>query len=78
VRVLLVEDDRKAARLVSKGLHEAGFLVDVAYSGEQGDEMAATSDYAAIVLDWLLPGRDGIAFWAGIFGRVASRHRSSC
>ena len=62
MRVLLVEDDRKAARLVSKGLHEAGFLVDVAHSSEEGDEKAATVDYAAIVLDWLLPGRDGIAF----------------
>jgi len=62
MRVLLVEDDRKAARLVSKGLHEAGFLVDIAYSAEEGDEMSATTDYAAIVLDWLLPSRDGIAF----------------
>ena len=62
MRILLVEDDRKAARLVSKGLHEAGFLVDVAHSSEEGDEKAATVDYAAIVLDWLLPGKDGIAF----------------
>lgn len=62
MRVLLVEDDRKAARLVSKGLHEAGFLVDIASSAEEGDEMTATTDYAAIVLDWLLPGKDGIAF----------------
>ena len=49
MRVLLVEDDRKAARLVSKGLHEAGFLVDVAHSGEEGDEMTAAVDYAIIV-----------------------------
>jgi len=62
MRVLLVEDDRKAARLVSKGLHEAGFLVDIAYSAEEGDEMTATADYAAIVLDWLLPGKDGVTF----------------
>jgi DNA-binding response OmpR family regulator len=62
MRVLLIEDDRKAARLVSKGLHEAGFSVDVAHSSEDGDEMATTSDYAAIVLDWLLPGKDGITF----------------
>src|SRR5919204_649222 len=62
MKVLLVEDDRKAARLVSKGLHEAGFLVDVAYSAEDGDEMTAASDYAVIVLDWLLPGKDGVTF----------------
>ena len=72
MRVLLVEDDRKAARLVSKGLHEAGFLVDIAYSAEEGDEMMATTDYAAIVLDWLLPGRDGIAFCHDLRGRGVS------
>ena len=72
MRVLLVEDDRKAARLVSKGLHEAGFSVDVAYSGEEGDEMAATSDYAAIVLDWLLPGKDGVAFCRDLRARGVS------
>jgi len=62
MKVLLVEDDRKAAQLVSKGLHEAGFAVDVAYSAEEGDERMATALYAAIVLDWLLPGKDGLAF----------------
>jgi len=72
MRVLLIEDDRKAARLVSKGLHEAGFSVDVAYSGEEGDEMAATSDYAAIVLDWLLPRKDGIAFCRDLRARGIS------
>jgi DNA-binding response OmpR family regulator len=72
MRVLLVEDDRKAARLVSKGLHEAGFLVDVAYSGEEGDEMTATTEYAAIVLDWLLPGKDGIAFCRDLRARGVS------
>ena len=72
MRVLLVEDDRKAARLVSKGLHEAGFLVDVAHSSEEGDEKAATVDYAAIVLDWLLPGKDGIAFCRELRARGVS------
>jgi DNA-binding response OmpR family regulator len=62
LRILLVEDDRKAARLVRKRLHETGFVVDVAHSAEDADEMTATVDYAAIVLDWLLPGKDGIAF----------------
>lgn len=60
MRILLVEDDRKAARLVSKGLEEAGFLVDIAYSGEDGDEMTGGADYDVIVLDWRLPGKDGV------------------
>src|SRR6266851_2171782 len=60
MRILLVEDDRKAARLLSKGLREEGFVVDVAHSGTDADETAAVKDYDVIVLDWLLPGKDGI------------------
>jgi DNA-binding response OmpR family regulator len=60
MRILLVEDDRKAARLLSKGLQEEGFIVDVAHSGEDADETADVKSYDAIVLDWLLPGKDGI------------------
>ncbi len=72
MRILLVEDDRKAARLVTKGLEEAGFLVDVAYSGEEADAMADAIDYAAIVLDWLLPGKDGIAVCRDLRARGAA------
>src|SRR5689334_461496 len=72
MRILLVEDDRKAARLVSKGLQEAGFLVDVAHSAEEADEIATTTDHAAIVLDWLLPGEDGIGFCRDLRARGVS------
>jgi DNA-binding response OmpR family regulator len=72
MRILLVEDDRKAARLVSKGLEEAGFLVDIAHTAEEGDEMTMAADYAAIVLDWLLPGKDGITFCRDLRGRRVS------
>jgi len=58
---LLIEDDRKAARLLVKGLQEEGFTVDVAFTGEDGEERAAVTDYDVIVLDWLLPGKDGLA-----------------
>ncbi|HEX3178922.1 MAG TPA: response regulator transcription factor [Methylomirabilota bacterium] len=61
MRILLVEDDRKAARLLTKGLHEEGFVVDFAGTGEAGEEMATVNDYDVIVLDWLLPGKDGLA-----------------
>src|SRR5262245_20298161 len=61
MRLLIVEDDRKAARLLAKGLREEGFVVDLAHSGEDADETVNVKDYDAIVLDWLLPGRDGIA-----------------
>ncbi len=61
MRVLLIEDDRKAAKLLAKGLNEEGFVVDVAPTGEAGEEQAFVNEYDVIVLDWLLPGKDGIA-----------------
>ncbi len=61
MRVLVIEDDQEAARLLARGLREEGWVVDVAHSGEAGDEMASVNSYDAIVLDWLLPDRDGIA-----------------
>src|SRR6266478_4070893 len=60
MRLLLVEDDKKAARLVGRGLQEEGF-VDVGHSGEVGGELARLNHYDVIVLDWLLPGRDGLS-----------------
>jgi DNA-binding response OmpR family regulator len=61
MRVLLIEDDQEAARLLAKGLREEGWVVDIAHSGEAGDEMASVNTYDAIVLDWMLPDRDGVA-----------------
>jgi DNA-binding response OmpR family regulator len=61
MRVLIVEDDRKAARLLAKGLQEERFVVDVAATAEEGDDLATATDYDVIVLDWLLPDREGIA-----------------
>ena len=43
MRVLLIEDDRKAAKLLTKGLQEEGFVVDVAPTGEAGEEQAAVN-----------------------------------
>jgi two-component system, OmpR family, response regulator len=60
MRVLIIEDDRKAARLLAKGLREERFVVDLAHTGKEGDEMASVNAYDVIVLDWLLPDRDGI------------------
>jgi DNA-binding response OmpR family regulator len=69
MRLLLVEDDKKAARVLSRGFGEEGFVVDVAPSGEIGDELAAANRYDAIVLDWLLPRKDGLAVCRGLRSR---------
>jgi len=60
MRILLVEDDRKAARLLARGLQEEGFVVDVVHSAEDGEEESYAVDYDMIVLDWMLPGKQGI------------------
>lgn len=60
MRLLLVEDDRKAARILKQGFVEEGATVDVADSGNEGEELAVANDYDVIILDWLLPGKDGI------------------
>ncbi len=59
VRVLVVEDEAKMARLLSRGLAEEGHAVDVAGRGEDALWMAQATGYDAIVLDVMLPGLDG-------------------
>jgi two-component system, OmpR family, response regulator len=66
VRVLVVEDEVKMAALVRRGLGEMGFSAEIATTGEQGIEMAADTNYDAIVLDVLLPGIDGFATCRGM------------
>jgi len=68
LRILLIEDDKEAARLLARGLREEGWIVDIAFSGESGDEMASVNTYDAIVLDWMLPDRDGIAVCQSLRG----------
>jgi DNA-binding response OmpR family regulator len=69
MRLLLVEDDKKAARVLTRGFVEDGFIVDVAHSGDVGDELAAANRYDVIVLDWLLPRKDGLAVCRDLRGR---------
>jgi DNA-binding response OmpR family regulator len=61
MRVLVIEDERRTARTLAKGLQEEGFVVDVASTGEHGEEKALVNEYDVIVLDWRLPGKDGLA-----------------
>jgi two-component system copper resistance phosphate regulon response regulator CusR len=59
VKILIVEDEVKAAAYLRKGLTENGFVVDVAGRGDEGLRRALASDYDLIILDVMLPGRDG-------------------
>jgi DNA-binding response OmpR family regulator len=61
MRVLVVEDARLMADALTKGLREQGYAVDVALDGEHGLELAEINQYDAIVLDIMLPRRDGLS-----------------
>jgi two-component system OmpR family response regulator len=61
MKILLVEDDKEITAHVSQALHAAGHAVDVTYDGEQGLAQASSQSYDAIILDRMLPKRDGLA-----------------
>ena len=61
MRLLLVEDDKKIASFIEKGLKEAGFSVDVAYDGLDGLSLALTEPYDVAVIDIMLPHLDGLS-----------------
>jgi two-component system copper resistance phosphate regulon response regulator CusR len=61
MRVLLVEDEPRAAHVLAKGLRERSYAVDVARDGDQALFHAGTTDYDAVILDVMLPVKDGFA-----------------
>lgn len=60
MRILLVEDDRKIAATVKKGLEIKGFAVDAVHEGKSGLAHALDADYDLVILDRMLPGLDGV------------------
>ena len=72
MRILLVEDEPDAARMVAKGLREQAYAVDVVADGEAACYQAAVADYDAIVLDVLLPLKDGLAVCRQLRGEGAA------
>ncbi|MGD0857117.1 MAG: response regulator [Dehalococcoidia bacterium] len=61
MRILVVEDDRRLAGIVKRGLMEEGYSIDSVYDGEKAQCMAETTPYDLIILDIMLPKKDGIA-----------------
>lgn len=69
MNLLLVEDDPKTAQAVANGLKAAGFEVVVARTGNEGHVAIERETYDIIVLDWMLPGRDGLELLRTLRGR---------
>src|SRR5277367_6059476 len=61
MRVLVVEDEKKTASFIRKALQAEGFAVDVSHNGEEALALAGTTPFDALVLDIMLPGRDGLS-----------------
>jgi DNA-binding response OmpR family regulator len=61
MQILLVEDDQKLALQLRKGLEDMGYVVSVAFDGNDGVEVALSADFDVFVFDVMLPGRDGLS-----------------
>ncbi|MBI4009276.1 response regulator transcription factor [Candidatus Roizmanbacteria bacterium] len=60
MRILVVEDEHRIANSIKRGLEQEGYAVDIAYSGNEGYDLATTEDYDLFILDLLLPEMDGV------------------
>ncbi len=60
MRILVVEDNPRMAAAIRQGLREHGYSVDIAQNGFEGEEMATTEPYDILILDVMLPDRDGV------------------
>ncbi len=61
MKVLVIEDEKKIASFIRKGMEARGFVVEMAHSGDEGYLLATTRAYDAVILDIMLPGRDGLS-----------------
>lgn len=66
MKILLIEDDREAARYLEKALTESGHLVDIAGDGETGYTLGETGNHDILIVDRMLPRRDGLSVIAGL------------
>jgi DNA-binding response OmpR family regulator len=60
MRILVIEDERRLCSIIKRGLIEEGYAVDTSYDGEEGEYLAETTPYDLIILDIMLPKKDGI------------------
>lgn len=60
MRTLVIEDEKQLADIIKRGLEEEGYAVDTAYDGEEGEYLAENFPYDLILLDIILPKKDGI------------------
>ena len=70
--ILLIEDDTEISELLSTLLAQEGFSISTAFDGTDGENMALSNDFDIIVLDIMLPGKDGLSVLRDIRGQVTT------
>ena len=73
MRILLIEDERKTAAFLAKGLREGGFTVEIAEDGESGLDLALTTSFDLLIVDVMLPKKDG---WT-VVAKVREAHKQT-
>jgi two-component system copper resistance phosphate regulon response regulator CusR len=73
MRILLIEDERKTAAFLAKGLRESGFTVEIAADGERGLDLALTTSFDLLIVDVMLPKKDG---WT-VVAKVRDAHKQT-
>lgn len=61
MKILVVEDEKKVSSFIKRGLEEEKFEIDTAFDGDEGLTLALRNQYDLVILDWMLPKRDGIS-----------------
>ena len=60
MKILVIEDEENIASFLQRGFEEDGYIIDLAYDGEDGEYLASTNQYDIILLDWMIPKKNGI------------------
>jgi DNA-binding response OmpR family regulator len=66
IRILIVEDEEKLARLIARVLREEGYAAEIATDGRSGFARALEEDFDLLILDWMLPARSGVQITRGL------------
>lgn len=74
MKILVVEDEKKIASFIKKGLESEGYTVTLCYDGVTGLELANNGEFGLLILDWMLPKKDGMAVLSEL--RAAGNHIS--
>jgi DNA-binding response OmpR family regulator len=60
MKILIIEDDENILSFLKRGFEEDGYIIDTATNGEDGEYLATVNTYDLIILDWMLPMKDGM------------------